>query len=304
MKDPKKLEEYVHKQVFPRVSEFERNYLTKYFTVLFQDGFDDGTFDAWSESYGAISIVTTPIHHGGYAAKATGSGSKWIETLPAAYTDLYARMYVLFPAMLSAGTYASFLELKDEAWTEVDTPAAFVFESGGAMYFGFTSPTTKDEGYFAIPIQLNTWYCIEIRRKVGSGNGIAQMWIDGNLVFNRTAEIITGNNRPVQSGNIYTTHADFVLFGDCYAVGDTYIGPEAVVPPPPKPCFIATAAYGSPLAPQLHTLRRFRDKYLSDKIVNGYYRVSPPIANAIAKHDTLKAFVRVILKPIVQLLQK
>jgi hypothetical protein len=78
---------------------------------------------------------------------------------------------------------------------------------------------------------------------------------------------------------------------------------------PPSGCFIATAAYGTPLAQEISVLRQFRDNFMDvtsvgRKLAETYYRISPPIARAIAQHDTLRAVVRVILKPIVQLLQK
>ncbi|RLE41832.1 hypothetical protein DRJ48_04780 [Candidatus Woesearchaeota archaeon] len=68
-------------------------------------------------------------------------------------------------------------------------------------------------------------------------------------------------------------------------------------------CFIATAAYGSEYAPQLNTLREFRDKVLlPSKIgawfVKAYYRVSPPIAKFVAKSRVLRFIVRnTIVKP-------
>jgi len=69
-------------------------------------------------------------------------------------------------------------------------------------------------------------------------------------------------------------------------------------------CFIATAAYGSPLHPHLDILRDFRDKYLlpngfGRKLVELYYRYSPSIANFIAEHKLLKAAVRVNLLPVI-----
>ena len=69
-------------------------------------------------------------------------------------------------------------------------------------------------------------------------------------------------------------------------------------------CFIATAAYGSPLHPHLDILRDFRDKYLMPngfgrKIVELYYRYSPSIASFIAGHKLLKAAVRVNLLPVI-----
>jgi len=71
-------------------------------------------------------------------------------------------------------------------------------------------------------------------------------------------------------------------------------------------CFIATAAYGSPLESHVKTLRDFRDSYLLSwklgrKIVKIYYRYSPPVANFIAKHNTLKTAVRIGLLPLVAL---
>lgn len=69
-------------------------------------------------------------------------------------------------------------------------------------------------------------------------------------------------------------------------------------------CFIATAAYGSPLHPHLDILRDFRDKYLMPSrfgrnLVELYYRYSPSIANFIAKHRLLKVAVRINLLPVI-----
>jgi hypothetical protein len=69
-------------------------------------------------------------------------------------------------------------------------------------------------------------------------------------------------------------------------------------------CFIATAAFGTPMAPEIDALRRFRDTKLSTNatgraMVKTYYAVSPPIAKGIARSPRMKAVVRALLKPIV-----
>lgn len=69
-------------------------------------------------------------------------------------------------------------------------------------------------------------------------------------------------------------------------------------------CFIATAAYGSYMEPHVMTLRSFRDDYLlSNKLgrlfADGYYKYAPPVADFIAKHETLKVATRIALLPIV-----
>jgi hypothetical protein len=71
-------------------------------------------------------------------------------------------------------------------------------------------------------------------------------------------------------------------------------------------CFIATAAYGTPMAEEIEILRGFRDEYLLTnpvgKILVGlYYRVSPPIAEFITEHPRLKPVVRTALLPAVAL---
>lgn len=71
-----------------------------------------------------------------------------------------------------------------------------------------------------------------------------------------------------------------------------------------SPCFIATAAYGSYLAPEVDVLRAFRDKYLMTNapgraFVAFYYAHSPPYAAYIARHDDLRFIARLLLTPLV-----
>jgi hypothetical protein len=74
--------------------------------------------------------------------------------------------------------------------------------------------------------------------------------------------------------------------------------------PSDEGCFIATAAYGTPMAEEIEILREFRDEYLltnrlGQALVDLYYRVSPPIAEFITEHASLKPIVRVGLLPAV-----
>lgn len=71
-------------------------------------------------------------------------------------------------------------------------------------------------------------------------------------------------------------------------------------------CFIATAAYGSPMAQDVRYLRAFRDQYLQTNeagrwFVTQYYKFSPPLADYLRQHDDLRTVVRSALGPLVEL---
>ena len=80
---------------------------------------------------------------------------------------------------------------------------------------------------------------------------------------------------------------------------------------PPKKgfCFVATAAYGSPMAQEVVLLSRFRDEVLLHSklgrlFVAFYYWLSPPIAAIIARFGFLRAATRkLFLSPLLQILK-
>jgi hypothetical protein len=114
-----------------------------------------------------------------------------------------------------------------------------------------------------------------------------------------------------------TTHLRICLLGTGWSDGAEVRFDEIGFWPPEgglwgylkNSCFIATAAYGTETASQLDILRDFRDEVLlknalGSRFVAAYYRVSPPVADFIAKSDFLRAVVReVLIDPVVNLLQ-
>jgi hypothetical protein len=69
-------------------------------------------------------------------------------------------------------------------------------------------------------------------------------------------------------------------------------------------CFIATAAFGSPMAPEVALLRAFRDSWLLTNspgriFVEFYYWISPPIADFISRDENLKWITRMALTPLI-----
>lgn len=67
-----------------------------------------------------------------------------------------------------------------------------------------------------------------------------------------------------------------------------------------RSCFIATAAFGTPFVEEIEVLREWRDKillksFMGRTLINGYYKVSPPIANAIVNKEKIKFLIRQVI---------
>jgi len=135
----------------------------------------------------------------------------------------------------------------------------------------------------------------------GEGQFSYPLGIEVSLVAE--AEVVSDYQFIYWSGDVST-------FADVDAAETTIImhGDYSITANFGKPgffqCFIATAAYGTPMAEEIGILRNFRDEYLLTNpvgatLVEVYYRVSPPIAQFITEHPSLKPIVRAGLLPAV-----
>ena len=75
-----------------------------------------------------------------------------------------------------------------------------------------------------------------------------------------------------------------------------------------SPCFVATAAYGTPMADEIGVLRRFRDRHLMSNrigraLVDVYYDLGPLAADVIRESPVLRGAVRALLAPLVTALK-
>jgi len=98
------------------------------------------------------------------------------------------------------------------------------------------------------------------------------------------------------TNNQASTTGDVPVFTDC----SNLVPKDAVA----VGCFIATAAYGSPLEPHVRALREFRDRYLKRSalgraFIRFYYRYSPSISAIVAQHEWLRFLARMLLTPLV-----
>jgi hypothetical protein len=102
------------------------------------------------------------------------------------------------------------------------------------------------------------------------------------------------------TGCIFDQPRNLILFGD----PSLRVGGVGGYFEFPCVCFVAAAAYGTPMAEEIEILREFRDEYLLTNplgqiLTNLYYRVSPPLAEFITGHPSLKPIVRAGLLPAV-----
>ncbi len=71
-------------------------------------------------------------------------------------------------------------------------------------------------------------------------------------------------------------------------------------------CFVATSAFGTPMAEEVQVLSRFRDECLLNttfgrRLVSIYYKIGPMVAREVEKKQALKSIVRAALKPLISL---
>ncbi len=85
--------------------------------------------------------------------------------------------------------------------------------------------------------------------------------------------------------------------------GAVYYGPQAQFRTADA-CFVASASYGSMLHPGVRLLRQFRDTVLAgtalgDRLIEQYYKLSPPLADRIAGSAVVRAVVQALLLPLI-----
>jgi hypothetical protein len=116
------------------------------------------------------------------------------------------------------------------------------------------------------------------------------------------------------SGKITISTLNGVKYQMCPSCSGSRIYPERFQAEPElafanRGCFIATATYGSELAPEVKFFRHFRDTILvSSKLgrlfIKIYYLTSPPLAFIIRRLPILKVLVReLLLEPVIKILK-
>jgi len=179
------------------------------------------------------------------------------------------------------------------------------------VYAAETTITMNDS--YSITANFETWHpkpmaLLMVSSTTGGsvttpGEGIS-LWPLG-IEVSLVAEARSGYQFANWSGDVDTI-ADAndatttITMDNSYAITANFQGAGS------RCCCVATAAYGTPMAEELEILREFRDEYLltnpvGKSLVEFYYKVSPPMAQFITEHPSLKPVARVGLAPAVAL---
>ena len=200
--------------------------LTAYFVptasaTIFQDGFESGSFSAnwWTE--GSTTIVSSPVHGGAYAAKATGASSDWTKDLGQGYSNLFFAGFIQMPALPANGQEITFFHIYDSSWNNwvyggcgVDSSGSYwlLRVPGGHVY----------KTHSAIPV--NQWIFVELERDM---SGTANLWVNDVLKVTITGQTFTNAATIVQGGNPASgAPPDFISYGDDYTVATGYISSQ------------------------------------------------------------------------------
>jgi hypothetical protein len=106
---------------------------------------------------------------------------------------------------------------------------------------------------------------------------------------------LVGSGKTPDMINLYK------IIGKHYSIVSEAVGESIQSNKGQSSCFIATACFDSPEQETVITLRKFRElvlkKHASGRaFVRWYYKVSPPIADAIRNHNILRKLLRVLLR--------
>jgi len=200
------------------------------------------------------------------------SGDSWTQFAKLTASDGQADAWDYFGGSVSiSGDYA-IVGVEGDDDNGEDSGSAYIFERSGNSWTKIAKLTASDgqaDDWFGVSVSISGDYAI-----VGADYG--------------------GDDNGDDSGSAYVFDAIVISENDTPSIDTIEEGG----------CFIATAAFGSPMQPYVRILREFRDHFLlGDTVGNSFVRLyntySPPIANFIAKNDSIRAIVRLSLIPVV-----
>ncbi|MBA7661886.1 hypothetical protein ES703_69906 [subsurface metagenome] len=225
LKNSKAMSDYAHKVLAPKLSPEQRELLFKYFTILFRDGFDDGTFDAWSAVVGTPTVVTTQKHHGTHSMYVTGSGADYARVNFANQAHAFARIYVRINSKMPNYTTWDILDLKN--FNTMICKLRIYHTTGTNYYLRIWRYFPSSAQAFSVLVATDTgeWHSFMMEILVHASVGKYVAYFDDDEVGSETGLDTSGATQinRIHAGNSDVGTVDYHI--DCVVVADTYIGP-------------------------------------------------------------------------------
>ena len=199
-------------------------------SVVFADGFESGSFSAWTGvNYGSPTVVTTDFNSGIYSMKAPATTDSLVyKTLGSSSNSLYVRAYVKYSSLSLNGKVESVAVGTSSG--VLDAQCGVYIDGLGNTYWNIRDFAGKYT-YVQDSIVVGSFYCMELY--VQRSSGTVSLWINGVLKINVTGADLGGSD----FNTVCVGSSDFASIGgyvsvDDVVVANSYIGPISGVGSP------------------------------------------------------------------------
>jgi hypothetical protein len=242
-------------------------------------------------------------YDGGEVAIDTSSFILKVDSLPVTTTATSSGFSYVPSSPLSNGNHEVYVFIKDKAGNTASKTWSFVVQPYDTEPPVVSSISPSNGSTLSNPVTVNAHYSDNYAIRYYS------LTIDGVVV---TPSTVTASELEYTANYSEGPHTVQLSLTDTSGNVATATWSFTVQAPQPSRCFIATATYGSEAAPQVQFLRGFRDNIAMQTFAGSsfmnvflgwYYSWSPPVAYSIAPDDSARAVTRVVLQPILNILQ-
>ena len=208
-------------------------------TVLFSDGFESGTLNAWTNQ-GGVSVQGSEVYAGVWAARAVASsGAAWAwHGLSPSLNALYYRVRF---KIVSVGPNNLYI-LKERTATGSSVAGFYISSTDGTLNYRNDAAAVTLRS--TTPVSAGAWHELQVRLKIAGSSGEVETWLDGGRVaaLSRTDNFGTNPIGRVQIGD-NTGARTFDLAIDDVVVDTNFVGgtlPDTT--PPTAPIGVAALA--------------------------------------------------------------
>jgi len=143
---------------------------------------------------------------------ATSAANDAVKDIGTAQSDLFVRLRFRTPALVGTSQFHTVIDIIASDWG-TELKAGYRKDGSGNTQWFINAPTGGDITQ-AATILADTWYDLILRRKTGSGDGIAALYVNESLVINSTNQTQTTNAQYVVVGTVEASTSSTAFIDD------------------------------------------------------------------------------------------